>query len=60
MYKDLLSTQLIEIFNEVLLAKDSEQLRNNILRAILYAVYSRRLSCLRIRTCKLAVIQRIS
>jgi serine O-acetyltransferase len=42
--KTLLSTQLIEIFNEVLLAKDSEQLRNNILRDLV-AVRSRDPSC---------------
>lgn len=42
--KTLLSTQLIEIFNEVLLAKDSEQLRNNI-RRDLVAVRSRDPSC---------------
>ena len=42
--KTLLSTQLIEIFNEVLLAKDSEQLRNNI-RRDLVAVLSRDPAC---------------
>ena len=42
--KTLLSTQLIEIFNEVLLAKDSEQLRNNI-RKDLVAVLSRDPAC---------------
>ena len=42
--KTLLSTQLIEIFNEVLLAKDSEQLRNNI-RRDLVAVISRDPAC---------------
>ena len=42
--KTLLSTQLIEIFNEVLLSKDSEQLRNNI-RRDLVAVLSRDPAC---------------
>jgi len=42
--KTLLSTQLIEIFNRVLLAEDSEQLRNKI-RRDLVAVYSRDPSC---------------
>ena len=42
--KTLLSTQLIEIFNKVLLAEDSEQLRNNI-RRDLVAVRSRDPAC---------------
>jgi serine O-acetyltransferase len=42
--KTLLSTQLIEIFNKVLLAEDSEQLRNNV-RRDLVAVRSRDPAC---------------
>ena len=56
--KTLLSTQLIEIFNEVLLAKDSEQLRNNIRRDLVGGTPER--SFLWLVRPSVAVIQRLS